>query len=225
MEQNCEELEMKFYEIHAAHPESAEFVIEGNIQYRSLAQSIQALESILVQREADLQKAGEDRSFTLVRVSDKKEKKKKGQSQEVPLVQTLCGLDEDTNTFCYEGIYFMSQASDFERIILTGQSNNAWIGKYGVRIDAAAQGEFCFFSDLEMILESIKELCKKPEQIVNRVLTLVRKSGLKETEVMAQLLYTPKEDGGLQLQSHLKLSSADQDRAMLERFIEEHPTR
>lgn len=210
---------MKSYEIRIGSPESESVVTFNDRRYNRLSDAAKALDGILTLMKNEPEIVDDDLCFWVVR---KNSAKKKGAKQEESnIVQVVAGNDEDSKDFCYEGIYFLSNCSDFERMILVGEKQNAWIGDYGVRIESGKQSELCFYSDLEMILDSIKDLKENKEQIRNRLMTLIRHTPEGAAESMAQLLYTLNPDGSLRLQYRILIDDDSADEKALQAFVAE----
>lgn len=214
---------MKSYEIRIGsiddnQKDSQTVVVYNDRRYNRLSDAAAALQGILDVMASDKDLVDDDLCFWIIRNGAGKKKGRKGAETEI--VQVVCGNDEESSDFCYEGMYFLSNCSDFEKMILVGDRQNAWIGDYGVRIESGNQGELCFYSDLDMILESIRELLNSPKQIVNRLMTILRRTEDGGSESIGQLLYAFKGDRSLVLRSRVDLKDDSDDQKALEAFID-----
>lgn len=206
---------MKKYEIRIGTAEGESVAPYQDRSYARLSDAVAQLRGLLELLESDKDLVDDDLSFWIVRSNTKKG----AADAETELVQLVCGMDEDSDEFCYEGIYYLSRCSDFERMILVGEKKGAWIGNYSVQIASDSVNEVCFFSDLEMILESIKDLREDPEKIRNRLMTIFRRTSAREADPIAVMLYTLNRDGSLRMQSRLEIESDDKDAKALLAFI------
>lgn len=206
---------MKFYEIQLGIPDRETQVLYKDKQYTRLSDAVNDLKKLLETVQQDQSLISDDLAAVIAR-----RVKRKGKEDETDaIMQMILGLDEDTGDFCYEGIYFLSKCSDFEGMILIGEKQSSWIGDYSVRIEGGKQSELCFFSDLEMILESIRDLRSDREQIRNRLMTVWHKNEDGKREMIAQLLYTVNRDGSLRLQSRIDIDAGQPDGQMLLDFV------
>lgn len=206
---------MKTYEIRIGSVEGENLSTLNDRTYARLSDSIAELKNVLNAMQSDPASLDDDKSLWIVRTSGKKG----SPAVETNIVQMVCGNDEDSGEFCYEGIYYLSKCSDFERMILVGERKGSWIGEYSVQIASNTVNELCFFSDLEMILESVKDLREDPDQIRNRLMTIFRRENDKDAKSIALLLYTLNPDGTLKMQSRLDVNEEDRDFAMLMDFV------
>lgn len=142
---------MKNYVILIASGDEGIPVVYKDNLYRRLSDAHKDLKAILKTIEENPQDFPEDTDLSIARRVSKKGEN--GAEREI--VKVLCGVDEDDGEFCYEGLYFNSACSDFEKMILQGEKKSAWIGNYSVRVEGAPVSELCVFSHLDMILQSI----------------------------------------------------------------------
>lgn len=208
---------MKMYEVRIGSAEGQSIAPFQDRQYRKLSDAIRQLGRLIATVEKDKPLPDDDLGFWVTRISSKKG----APDTENNLIQLVCGVDEDTDDFCYEGIYYLSKCSDFERMILMGEKKGSWMGNYSVQIASEGVNEVCFFSDLEMIIESIRDLRQRPDQIRNRLMTISRKKNEKEDEPIAMILYTVNPDGSLKMQSRLCTTEKSTDTDKLLAFIRE----
>lgn len=205
---------MKTYEVRLGSSEGESTAPFNGKSFRKLSDASAQMKRIVAMLQDDNSLISDDLGIWIIR----KNARKNEPGTQTELVQMLCGLDEDTNEFCYEGIYHLTACTDFERMILIGEKKGSWLGDYSVQIASQGVSEVCFFSDLEMILESVKDLKGTPDQIRNRLLTIYRRVNDKEAEPIALFLYTLK-DGELVLQSRVNVAGEDRDFEMLDQFI------
>lgn len=218
---------MKSYEIRIGsiddnQTENPTVVVYNDRRYNRLSDAAAALQGILDLMASDKDLVDDDLCFWIIRNgSTPKSARKKGKNPvETEVVQVVCGNDEDSGEFCYEGMYFLTNCSDFEKMILLGGNENAWIGDYGVRIESGNQAELCFYSDLDMILESIRELGKTPQNIVNRLMTLLRRDENGHAQSIGQLLYGLDGNRNLVLRTRIDIQDGSDDQKQLEGFLE-----
>ena len=99
---------MKFYEIRLGAIENGQDLapVEGS-QYITLDDAVHHLKNLLEEMEANPSSVKEDVALNIVRVA-KTNGKKKSKAKDVVLVQSYAGIDEESNTFCYEGVAFLT---------------------------------------------------------------------------------------------------------------------
>lgn len=192
---------MKFYEIQAGTPEGNCRGSFDGVRYVNLGDAVNKLKNILETMKKDSAIVDDDLSFWVVRKSSPKKGKKK-QPEEVHIIQTVAGKDEDTGEFCYEGVSFLTSCKDFESLILTGRNEAGFIGSYNVLIEKAPARELCFFSDLESILSSLEMLSQATKQIENQKMTLFRQDENGANKI-ACFEYVPQADGSLKLEGEI----------------------
>ena len=206
---------MKQYEIRIGDADEKSVTTFNDRSYSRLSDAIAKMRRLLELLQSDESVLDDDLSMWIVRTNTKKG----AAPAEESLIQMVCGVDEDTDEFCYEGIYYLSKASDFERMIMVGEKKGSWIGDYSVQIASDGVNEVCFFSDLDMILGSIQDLRQERDKICNRLLTIFRRKNDKEAEPIAVILYTVNPDQTLRMQSRLNISEEDPDGEKLLEFI------
>lgn len=186
-------------------------------QYPRLSDTLKKMKEIVAQVESDPEAYPQDATISILRSQGRKGE----EPQENEMVHFVCGKDDDSDDFCYEGLYYLSTASDFERMIMMGESFSAWYGNYSIQVMGAEAAELCVFSHLEMILESIDELTASPDRICGRVLTISRKDETGKSQAVGQLLYTQNKQGDMALQ-HRKISGIPlEEEQMFDIFVQE----
>lgn len=206
---------MKQYSIYLQKDPAQPGELSG--QYPRLSDTIKKMKEIAAEVESNPEAYPQDATISIVRSQGRKGE----EPQENEMVHFVCGKDDDSNDFCYEGLYYLSVASDFERMIMMGESFSAWYGNYSIQVMGAEAAELCVFSHLEMILDSIDELTASPDQICGRVLTISRKNEDGKAQAVGQLLYTKNKQGDMALQ-HRKLSGIPlEEEQMFDTFVQE----
>lgn len=146
-----------------------------------------------------------------------KEEKKPTQTL---LAQVIAGLYENTNQFGYEGMYFLNNASDFERMTLAGGKESGWVGNYIVFLSNEKQKELCFYSDLDIILQSLVDLSQNKAHIADRLVSIFKRKPNGEAQPLAEFYYSLNPEGDLELKSTLH-SQEGADHEALVAFVDE----
>ncbi len=207
---------MKFYEIRIGAPESDSVVVFNNRKYTSLSDAVNQLNSLLDTMASSKDLIDEDLYLWVIRTSDAKKSKKK---QETEIIQVAVGNEETTGEFCYEGVSFLSRASEFESMILSGMKEAGTLGNYSVVVTNGSVSELCFFSDLDMILNSIPEVRKSDIRFLNQNLTIFRRDEKGMAEKIARLAYL-KQNGKSTLYSKVYLDENEDDAKAVAAFID-----
>ena len=146
-----------------------------------------------------------------------KEEKKPTQTL---LAQVIAGVYDNINQFGYEGMYFLNNASDFERMILAGGKESGWVGNYIVVLSNEKQKELCFYSDLDIILQSLVDLSQNKAHIADRLITILKREPNGEAKELAEFYYSLAPNGDLELKSTLQ-DEEGEDHEALASFVEE----
>lgn len=207
---------MKFYEIRIGAPESDSVVVFNDRKYTSLSDAVNQLNSLLDTMASSKDLIDEDLYLWVVRTSDAKKSKKK---QKAEIIQVAAGNEETTGEFCYEGVSFLSRANEFESMILSGMKEAGTLGNYSVIVNNGPVSGLCFFSDLDMILNSIPEVRKSDVHFLNQNLTIFRRDEEGMAEKIAKLTYTSK-NGESTLHSEVYLDENEDDAKAVKAFID-----
>ncbi len=207
---------MKSYEIRVGAPDSQAVVVFNDRKYTRLNDAVNQIKSLLDTLATGKDLLDDDLCLWVVRTNDKKKSKKK---EETELIQVTVGYDEDGNgEFCYEGVSFLSRANDFESMTLSGMKEAGSLGKYSVVMNNGKLSELCFFSGLDMILDSIRDLRENNLAFINQKLTLYRRNVDGQTERIAKLMYV-RDGGEIKLHSKIYLSADQADAKTIQDFI------
>ncbi len=146
-----------------------------------------------------------------------KEEKKPTQTL---LAQVIAGVYDNIDQFGYEGMYFLNNASDFERMTLAGGKESGWVGNYIVFLSNEKQKELCFYSDLDIILQSLVDLSQNKAHIADRLITISKREPNGEANELAEFYYGLTPNGDLDLKSTLRTEEG-QDHEALVAFVED----
>lgn len=209
---------MKFYEIRLGAIENGQDLapVEGS-QYITLGDAVNHLKRILEDMEANPASVKEDVALSIVRVA-KTNAKKKAKSKDVVLVQSYAGIDEESNTFCYEGVAFLTFCNEFEAMILAGQSEVGSLGRYSVQMIEGGNKELCYFSDMGMIIGSLAQISSS-RHIVNKQVIIFNRTQADQPEEIASISYGLNEAGEIQMACELKIDETHPDYALLHEFL------
>lgn len=209
---------MKFYEIRLGAIENGQELapVEGS-QYITLGDAVNHLKGMLEEMEANPSTVTEDLAINIVRVA-KTNAKKKSKAKDVVLVQSYAGIDEESKTFCYEGVAFLTFCNKFEAMILAGQSEVGSLGRYSVQMIEGNNKELCYFSDMGMIVGSLAQISSS-RHIVNKQVIIFNRTIGDQPEEIASMNYTLNEAGEIQMACELKIDETHPDYELLHAFL------
>lgn len=209
---------MKFYEIRLGAIENGQDLapVEGS-QYITLGDAVHHLKNLLEEMEANPSSVKEDVALNIVRVA-KTNGKKKSKAKDVVLVQSYAGIDEESNTFCYEGVAFLTFCNEFEAMILAGQSEVGSLGRYSVQMIEGGNKELCYFSDMGMIVGSLAQISTS-RHIVNKQVIIFNRTQADQPEEIASISYSLNDAGEIQMACELKIDETHPDYALLHKFL------
>lgn len=138
----------------------------------------------------------------------------------VYLAQVIAGVYDNIDKYGYEGMYFLNNCNEFEKMTLIKGKDSGWMGHYIVTLENALQRQLCFYSDLDIILQSLVDLSQNKEHIADRLITISKRESNGEAKELAQLFYSLSPNQELVLKSTINAPEG-QDRDEIVAFVED----
>lgn len=138
----------------------------------------------------------------------------------VYLAQVIAGVYENIDQYGYEGMYFLNNCNEFEKMTLIKGKDSGWMGHYIVTLENALQRQLCFYSNLDIILQSLVDLSQNKEHIADRLITISKREPNGEAKELAQLFYSISPEQNLVLKSTINAPEG-KDRDEILAFVED----
>lgn len=185
---------------------------ESGWNYRSLDQALED-----VSRRLEELMTGKDTDHILI--LERQTSRKKDEEDEVNTELIRIVMTRTQGKPVYEGMIYLNQCDDFEKMILVGSDGASRIGEYSILIETQNQKMSCFYPALDELLAAISQMHDQPQLLHGRSLVLTHRQENRKNPVIGELYYSLNPNGTLRLESYLSTQAQTEDEKKVLAFI------